>query len=324
MIENRASAREPLITVGIACFNAEDTIARAVESARAQDWPHLEIIVVDDGSSDRSVDTVAKIAAGDARVRLIRHEKNLGPGGTRQTILDQARGEFLAFFDDDDESAGNRIAVQYRRLEDYRPVAGGAPVVCYASGERVYDSGYKLDVGAIGSRPRPPVGAEVIDYLLFNGRVSGAYYGAGTPACALMAATDTMRAAGGFDPAFRRVEDADFAVRVGIAGGHFIGCPERLYTQHATHAPDKSAEKNYRSEMQLLEKYREYLEGKKRYQFARNWFTVRYHHFNGDRLRMAGAMISGFLRHPVLVSRQLLTTVPMRAAHERRMTRGSK
>jgi len=103
MIENRASAREPLITVGIACFNAEDTIARAVESARAQDWPHLEIIVVDDGSSDRSVDTVAKIAAGDARVRLIRHEKNLGPGGTRQTILDQARGEFLAFFDDDDE-----------------------------------------------------------------------------------------------------------------------------------------------------------------------------------------------------------------------------
>ena len=324
MTEKHNHVSEPLITVGIACFNAEDTISRAIESARAQDWPHLEIVVVDDCSSDRSVEIVGKIAAGDARIRLIRHEMNLGPGGARQTILDEARGEYLVFFDDDDESKSDRLSVQCRCLEDHRARADGAPVVCYASGERVYNSGYKLKVDAIGSRPRTPVGADVIDYLLFNGRVSGVYYGAGTPACALMATTETMRAAGGFDPAFRRVEDADFAVRVGLMDGRFIGCPERLYTQFATQAPDKSAEKNYVAEIQLLEKYREYLEGKNRYRFARNWFAIRYHHFNGDRRRMIGAMINGFLRHPLLVSRQLFTTVPVRAAHERRMSRGSK
>jgi len=324
MIETEKSGSAPLITVGITCFNAEDTIARAIAGARAQDWPNLEIVVVDDCSSDRSREIVGRHVAEDNRVQLIRHEENLGPGAARQTLLNKARGEYLAFFDDDDESTPDRLSVQYRRLESHRDRAGGAPIACYASGVRVYESGYELKVDAIGSRPRIPAGDETIDYLLYNGRVPGVFYGAGTPACALMASTDTMRAAGGFDPAFRRVEDADFAVRVSLMGGHFIGCPERLYTQHATQAPDKSAEKNYQAELQLLDKYREYLDGKNRYGFARNWFTVRYHHFNGDRVRMVGVLIGGFLRHPVLVSRQLLTTVPIRVAHERRMARGSK
>jgi glycosyltransferase involved in cell wall biosynthesis len=313
----------PLITAGVTCYNAERTVARAIDSARHQDWPHLEVLVVDDCSNDRSAEIVERIAAGDDRVRLIRHRENRGPGAARQTLLEEARGEYLAFFDDDDESASERVRIQHQRLDSYGEPAG-VPVVCYASGVRVYDSGYRYEIDAIGSRQRPPAGHEVVDYLLFNGRASGAFYGAGTPACALMASTNAMRRTGGFDTAFRRVEDADFAVRVGLLDGHFIGCPERLYTQYATQAPDKSAEQNYRAELQLLDKHRQYLDAKNRYQFARNWFTVRYHHFNGDHLRMTGAVIRGFLRHPVLVSRQLLTTVPGRAAHERRMTRGTK
>jgi glycosyltransferase involved in cell wall biosynthesis len=312
----------PLVTVGVTCYNAEETIERAIDSARRQDWPRLEIVVVDDRSDDRSVEIVERIAAVDDRIRLIRRGENSGPGASRQTILDEARGDYLAFFDDDDESSPDRIRIQYSRLEDHSK-SSGSPAACYASGIRVYDVGYRLEVDAIGSQQRPPAGHEIVDYLLFNGRAPGVFYGAGTPACALMASTDTMRAAGGFDPAFRRVEDADFAVRFGLMGGHFIGCPERLYTQYATQAPDKSAEQNYQAELQLLYKNREYLEIRNRYRFARNWFTVRYHHFNGDRLRMAGAVIRGFLRHPVLVSRQILTTVPDRAAHERRMARRS-
>jgi len=318
----RASA-SPLVTVGVTCYNAEDTIARALDSARAQKWPNTEIVVVDDRSTDRSAEIVDRIAAGDGRVRLVRHAENLGTGAARQTILDEARGEYLVFFDDDDESAPDRIRVQYERLVRYCEETG-ADAACYASGVRVYDNGYRRDIDAVGSRERPPVGHEIVDYLLFNGRVRGVFYGAGTPTCALMAATDTMRAAGGFDPAFRRVEDAEFAVKLGLRGGHFIGCPERLYTQHATLSPDKGAERNYRSELQLLERYRSYLENKRRYAFAKNWFEVRYHHFSGNRGHMLGALIHGFLRNPVLVSRQLLTTVPARAVHERRMQRGTR
>jgi glycosyltransferase involved in cell wall biosynthesis len=317
------SLHSPLITVGITCYNADETVARAVHSARAQDWPNLEILVVDDCSDDRSAEIVDAIVAEDVRLRLIRHETNRGPGAARQTVLNEANGEYLAFFDDDDESAPDRIRLQYGRLASYGKDTGPM-AACYASGVRVYDSGYRLEVGAIGSTHRVPAGHEVVDYLLFNGRVPGVFYGAGTPACALMARTETMRAAGGFDPAFRRVEDVDFAVRLGLLGGHFIGCPEPLYTQYATRAPDKSARRNYDAEIQLLEKHRHYLEKRNRYDFARNWFTVRYYHFNRQRGRMIVALMRGFLRNPLLVLRQLITTVPARAAHERRVARGTK
>jgi len=292
-----------------------------VASACAQDWPDLEVIVVDDASRDRSAEIVARMAAADPRVRVFRHEENRGPGAARQTILDHARGEYLVFFDDDDESAENRVAVQYRRLASYRDEAGTPLVACYASGARVYENGYRKQIDAIGSTARVPVGNHVIDYLLFNRRVPGVCYGAGTPACALLARVDTFRAAGGFDPSFRRVEDVDFAVRLARLGGHFVGCPERLYLQHATQAPDKSARRNFDAEMQLVEKHREYLEERDRYRFARNWFTVRYHHFNHDPVRMAWALLRGWWNDPALVTRQLFTTVPARWLHERRMSR---
>jgi glycosyltransferase involved in cell wall biosynthesis len=308
----------PLITIGITCYNAESTIKRAVNSARAQDWPELEIVVVDDNSGDRSVEVIEAIV-DEPRLRLLRHEKNLGPGAARQTLLDHATGEYLVFFDDDDESAPERVSTQYRRIQG----AGSGPVACYASGERVYDSGFRMKIDAIGSSPLEPRGEEVADYLLFNRRKSGVFYGGGTPTCALMASTKTLRAAGGFDPAFRRVEDADIAVRLALKGGLFVGCPQRLYTQYATQAPDKTALKNYEAEIQLLDKHRDYLQSKNRYRFARNWFTVRYHHFNGDRGRMVATMAKAFFQNPLLVTRQLLTTVPERSRHERRIAGGS-
>ena len=313
----------PLITAGITCFNAEDTVERAVRSALAQDWPALEIIVVDDCSTDPSAAIVERIAESEERVRLVRHSENLGPGGARQTLLENARGEYLAFFDDDDVSKPDRLTVQYRRLVEAAAESGEGPAACYASGVRIYENGYRMKIDAIGSKPRIPTGEETATHLLFNGRVRGVFYGAGTPACALMASVETMKEVGGFDPAFRRVEDADFAVRLGLTGGRFIGCPERLYTQYATTAPDKSAEKNFRAELLLLEKHRDHLEKKRRYDFARRWFTIRYHHFNGDHGRAAGEALRCLLRHPLLTARQMLTTVPARAAHERRTRDGA-
>ena len=99
----------PLITVGITCFNAEDTIGRAIESALEQDWPNKEIIVVDDISSDGSVEVIKSYSGRG--VMLVAHLENTGPGGARKSLLDAANGELLAFFDDDDESfpTGSRV-----------------------------------------------------------------------------------------------------------------------------------------------------------------------------------------------------------------------
>jgi glycosyltransferase involved in cell wall biosynthesis len=310
---------QPPITVGICCYNAADTIERAIGSALAQTWANLEVLVVDDASTDGSAGRVAALAERHKNLRLIRHAANQGPGQSRQTLLDNAAGDFLAMFDDDDESAPERLAVQLARIVAYERETGAELVACYASGERIYDNGYCKPIDAIGSRPQVPQGPAVADYILFHGKRPGWFYGAGTPACALMARRSTLLAVGGFDGSLRRVEDLDLAVRLALAGAHFVGCPERLYRQYATQAPDKSPEMNLRAAQQVVDKHADYLRSVSRYGYARNWPRLRYHHFRREYGRFALALLGLLCRAPVKTLSHLLQTGPRRLRHERRM-----
>ncbi len=306
------------ISVGITCYNAADTIVSAVRSALCQDWPNTEILVVDDASRDNSADLVAELAAEAPSVRLIRRETNGGPGAARQTLLENATGDYIAFFDDDDVSAPNRLSAQHARLTDWQRTEGDGPAVCYASGTRRYPNGHVLTLDAIGSRPVVPRGPVVADYLLFGARPDGYFFGAGTPTCALMAPRRVLESAGGFDPAMRRVEDADLAVRLALAGAAFVGTQDYLFEQHATFADDKSAARNYEAELYLVEKHRGYLQSRGRYDYARRWFTVRYRHFSGDRPGLLWALAGLCLRHPVTATAHLCRAAPRRLRHERR------
>ena len=314
-------SKNDLITIGIACFNAQDTIERAIASALAQDWPRKEIVIVDDGSSDGSVDIVKAFIADHPEARLIEHAENTGPAGVRQTILDEAKGEFVAFFDDDDEGLPERLSAQYDRITAYEKQAGERLIACYASGKRVYPNGYELPLQAIGSQPEIPQGAGVADRLLFFGGDKRFFFGAGTPTCSLMARKSTFEAAGGFDAAFRRVEDVDFAIRLALAGGHFIGCSQSLFIQHATDAPDKAPEKNRDAELQLVEKHQAYLRSRKRYIYAKKWPLLRYYHFKGRYMQMALTLLELFLRYPVKTFSHFMSTAPKRFLHERKMKR---
>ena len=106
----------PLVSIGILCFNARDTILRALRSALAQDWPSIEIIIVDDCSTDGSAEIVASAIADESRARLVRHDRNTGPAGARNTVIAESRGAFITFFDDDDESLPRRVSEQLQVL----------------------------------------------------------------------------------------------------------------------------------------------------------------------------------------------------------------
>jgi len=307
------------IPIGLTCFNAEQTIGRALQSALSQDWPDLEVVVVDDASEDASWEIIEEYARSDLRIKPIRHVINGGPAAARNTILDSASGSIVVFFDDDDESLPERIRVQYEMLCDYEKAAGIDLVACYASGLRCYPNGYTLYMPAIGSKPDVPKGEVVADYLLFNDRKEGVFYGAGTPTCALMARLSTFRAVGGFDSSLRRVEDVDFAVRLALAGGHFIGCPQQLFVQHATVASDKTPRKNLEAELRLIDKNAEYLRRRNRYGYARRWFRIRYYHFSGQRLKFLSALVVFVIRYPVSGVRHLIRSLPGRWVHERSM-----
>jgi succinoglycan biosynthesis protein ExoO len=99
----------PQVSIIVPAFNAQEYIAHALSSALSQTNCNLEVIVVDDGSTDHTFEEVARIAALDERVRLLQHERTCGASATRNTAIAAAQGDWIAPLDADDAYAPNRL-----------------------------------------------------------------------------------------------------------------------------------------------------------------------------------------------------------------------
>ena len=94
-------ADEPLVSVVVPVFNAEKHLGQALDSLLAQTHGNLEVICVDDGSTDGTPQLLADYASRDGRVRIFNQE-NAGPGVARNRGIERARGDYLYFLDADD------------------------------------------------------------------------------------------------------------------------------------------------------------------------------------------------------------------------------
>jgi len=92
---------KPLISIIVPAYNIENYIERSLKSICEQTYSNLEIIVVNDGSTDKTGDIIDKIASSDERILSI-HKKNAGVSAARNTGLDRATGEYIGFVDGDD------------------------------------------------------------------------------------------------------------------------------------------------------------------------------------------------------------------------------
>ena len=102
---------ESLVTCGFTTFNSEKTIKKALISAIEQDYKNIEIIIVDDNSSDSTLEEVSTFfCTKNIKYKVIKHNENLGVAQARNSLLKNANGEFLAFFDSDDVSSKDRIS----------------------------------------------------------------------------------------------------------------------------------------------------------------------------------------------------------------------
>ncbi len=110
----------PLVSIGLPFHNNAVTIEEALRSIFAQTYPHWELILVDDGSSDGSRDLVARL--DDPRVRAIRDEQNLGLPARLNQIATMASGDYLARMDADDVMHPERIERQLAFLQDHPEV----------------------------------------------------------------------------------------------------------------------------------------------------------------------------------------------------------
>jgi glycosyltransferase involved in cell wall biosynthesis len=107
---DRMNARSPLVSVILPVYNRGHLLQRVVTSVLSQSHDNLELIIVDDASSDDTEERVAALA--DPRLRYIRHSHNQGASVARNTGIEVARGEYIAFMDDDDEWVGHKLAAQ--------------------------------------------------------------------------------------------------------------------------------------------------------------------------------------------------------------------
>ena len=108
----------PAISVIIPVYNVAPWLQECLDSVRIQSFPILEIIIVDDGSTDASPQIIADYAATDRRVKVVT-QKNRGLGAARNAGMNLACGEYLAFLDSDDKLAPDAYAKLYQQASKF-------------------------------------------------------------------------------------------------------------------------------------------------------------------------------------------------------------
>ena len=109
----------PLVSVIIPAYNAENYIEKAIQSVLEQTYPNFEVIVIDDNSTDRTVDVVREFR--DERIKLLVNEQNMGPSYSRNRGIIEAKGEWIALLDSDDWWDKDRIGSLIKVVKQFSP-----------------------------------------------------------------------------------------------------------------------------------------------------------------------------------------------------------
>lgn len=184
----------PKISIIMPMRNMAAYVRAALESLLAQDWDNLEIVVVDDGSTDNSADIVRSI--NDPRIRLVPGPQR-GIAAALNAGLENATGELFCRCDSDDWYPPNRLGRQARLLiahAEFGAVCGTFTMVT-ASGKRITDQVWGTEAQEISDEIKTGVGR--------------------THFCTFMVRMDVVRSLGGFRDYFIGTEDSDFILRLG-------------------------------------------------------------------------------------------------------------
>lgn len=151
---------EPLVSVVIPVWNTGKEAARLIEGLFRQSYRNLEIIVVDDGSTDDSLVVLQELAQKNKRVKII-HQKNAGASAARNTGMRVANGKYVVFIDSDDEVVENFIEKLVRGME----AEVGTALVVVGMHMKKLQSGSSVDVHTEPRRKRRK-GERKADYVL--------------------------------------------------------------------------------------------------------------------------------------------------------------
>lgn len=232
---------EPLVSVVIPMYNRENTIRRAIESVINQTYKNIEIIVVDDNSTDASVRIVEEYV-GD-RVKLILLPHNSGANAARNAGIREAKGDYIAFQDSDDEWLPDKLTIQMDCMLN--------------EGYKVLFCPYTLISSGNFMKQFPE--ANVIQRVKEGGAVSILRYGNLASTQTLVIAREVTEKVGLFDESMPRLQDYEYMIR--IAQMYDIGCVEQslvnAYRQEQSITTDQNA--YFEAVEILLEKHGDFL-----------------------------------------------------------------
>lgn len=134
----------PTVSIIMPLFNSEAYLSEALESIRRQSYDDWELIVVDDGSTDRSF-TIAE-SFPDDRIRLFQHHANRGVGAARNTALEHVRGRFVAFMDSDDVWLNEKLERQLAYMNEQKAC------MCFTAYETIEADGSHRNFVKVPSR----------------------------------------------------------------------------------------------------------------------------------------------------------------------------
>ena len=200
----------PRVTVAVATYNRAHLVSRAIASVRAQSIQEIQVIVVDDGSTDDTPGVLARI--DDPRLGIIRHDTNRGISHARNTAIAAATGEWIAFLDDDNEW-----------LPDYLERQLGL-AASHPRADVVYCRARRLD-----DRTKREM---LVPYRMAEGEVFDDLVSGWIPlmSCSLFRRA-TLVELGGLDEALTASEDRDLFMRLAQRAA-FAATPDVLVTRH--------------------------------------------------------------------------------------------
>ena len=221
----------PKVSAVIATYNRADLLPRAVRSVLSQTYEDHELIIVDDCSTDHTRELVSSWT--DSRIRYVRHQENRHQSGAINTGIEHARGQYVAFLDDDDEWMPTKIEKQVGVFESSGPGVG----LVYGWLDEMDDSS-----GRTRRRYRGTMSGDLSKDLLALKIPS--------PTITLMVKTQIARDAHGFDESLTAYNDLDFLIRVSQLC-EIAALPKVVAVQHIGHGHGRM---NIDSESVLAEK----------------------------------------------------------------------
>lgn len=192
------TAARPLVSVMMPVYNAQEYLAEAVESVLAQTYPYWELIIVDDGSTDESLNIAQSFT--DGRIHVY-HQPNAGEAAARNQALQHMQGELVAFLDADDRFLPEHLALTVRYLNEHPEMDG-----VYTDGLHIDQDGRSLK-RRLSDRRRGPFVGNLFEQLV---RASDVF---GPPICVVLRREPIVRLGLEFDPEIVIGPDWDFTVR---------------------------------------------------------------------------------------------------------------